>query len=195
MNGVASFRLTSSSSIASDRGALPAIWYHGLVGERPYTRLRELAAEYAALLRSAFGDRLVSVVLYGSVARGDARPDSDINVLVVTGPIAPGPFKRKDLLDAADEALAPLIAAAEMDGIPTRLARIVKTPEEAREITPLYFDLTQDAVLLYDRDGFFARVLDGVRTSLDRLGATRTGDRGPRYWELPADRHSGGKLA
>ena len=149
-------------------------------------RLREIAGEYAAFLRSAFGDRLVSVVLYGSVARGDARPGSDINVLVVAGAIAPGPFKRRDLLDAADQALAPLIAAADMDGIPTRLARIVKTPEDAREIEPLYLDLTQDAVLLYDRDGFFARVLDGVRASLDRLGATRTGQGHQRYWRMPS---------
>ncbi len=156
------------------------------VGGRPCARLREIATEYAALLRSAFGNRLVSVVLYGSVARGDARPGSDINVLVVADAIAPGPFKRRDLVDAADQAVAPLVAAAAMDGIPTRLARIVKTPEEAREIQPLYLDLTQDAVLLYDRDGFFARVLDGVRASLERLGATRTGDGHPRYWRLPS---------
>ena len=155
------------------------------MGGRPCTRLRELAAEYAALLRSAFGDRLVSVVLYGSVARGDARPGSDINVLVVIGAIAPGPFKRKDLLDAADQALAPLIAAAEMDGLPTRLARIVKALDEAREMDPLYLDLTQDAVLLYDRDGFFLRLLDDLRASLDWLGAVRTGDGRPWYWEMP----------
>jgi hypothetical protein len=153
---------------------------------RPCGRLRELAGEYAAYLRSAFGDRLVSVVLYGSVARGDARPGSDINVLVVADAIAPGPFKRRDLVAAADEALSYLIAAAAMEGIPTRLARIVQTPEEAGEITPLHLDLTQDAVLLYDRDGFFSRVLDGVRASIDRLGATRTGDGRSAYWEMPS---------
>jgi predicted nucleotidyltransferase len=153
-------------------------------------RLRELAGEYAAFLRSAFGDRLVSVVLYGSVARGDARPGADIEVLVVVDAIAPGPFKRRDLLDAADQALAPLIDAAGMEDIPTRLVRIVKSREEAREVDPLYLDLTQDAVLLYDRDGFFARILDGVRASLDRLGATRTGDGHAWYWETSQSRLS-----
>jgi predicted nucleotidyltransferase len=33
--------------------------------------------------RELLGDRLVSVVLYGSVARRTARPDSDLDVLVV----------------------------------------------------------------------------------------------------------------
>ena len=30
-----------------------------------------------------YGDRLARVILYGSYARGDARPDSDVDVLVV----------------------------------------------------------------------------------------------------------------
>jgi Predicted nucleotidyltransferases len=34
-------------------------------------------------LLSVFGERLHAVVLFGSEARGDARPDSDIDVLAV----------------------------------------------------------------------------------------------------------------
>jgi len=36
-----------------------------------------------ARLGEAFGDRLSGVVLYGSEARGEASPDSDIDVLVL----------------------------------------------------------------------------------------------------------------
>lgn len=44
-----------------------------------------------ALLKEAFADRLRGVVLYGSEARGEATPESDIDILVLlTGPIALG---------------------------------------------------------------------------------------------------------
>jgi uncharacterized protein len=41
-----------------------------------------LAREYAARLKERLGDRLVSVTLYGSRARGDAREGSDFDLIV-----------------------------------------------------------------------------------------------------------------
>jgi uncharacterized protein len=41
--------------------------------------LKRLRTEIALIL----GDRLAAIYLYGSQARGEARPDSDIDVLVV----------------------------------------------------------------------------------------------------------------
>lgn len=38
---------------------------------------------FSAAMRRLYGDRLVRMVLYGSVARGDAGPHSDVDVLVV----------------------------------------------------------------------------------------------------------------
>ncbi|WP_420456905.1 nucleotidyltransferase domain-containing protein [Rubrivirga sp.] len=45
--------------------------------------VRAALAEAKARLEAIYGDRLVRVVLYGSRARGDARPDSDVDLLVV----------------------------------------------------------------------------------------------------------------
>ena len=39
-------------------------------------------ARYRTALREMYGDRLERAVLYGSRARGDARPDSDYDVAV-----------------------------------------------------------------------------------------------------------------
>ena len=46
-------------------------------------RREEILAQIKSRLSEAYGDRLRGVVLYGSEARGTARPDSDIDVLVL----------------------------------------------------------------------------------------------------------------
>jgi predicted nucleotidyltransferase len=44
---------------------------------------RELIKEILKLLNEFFGEKLISVVGFGSVARGDTKPISDTDILVV----------------------------------------------------------------------------------------------------------------
>jgi uncharacterized protein len=46
-------------------------------------RRQRAIREFAGQLRASLGALLADVRLFGSVARGDARPDSDIDILVV----------------------------------------------------------------------------------------------------------------
>ena len=45
--------------------------------------IQNILSELKTRLTELYGDRLERLVLYGSQARGDAQPDSDIDVLVV----------------------------------------------------------------------------------------------------------------
>lgn len=153
---------------------------------QPSQALRQLAERYAELLRIQLGTRLVSVVLFGSVARGDASLGSDIDMLIVADGLPRGVFARKDTLAAVDRDFEHDLARAPA-GLEPRLARLVRTPEEASRLIPLYLDLTEDAVILHDRDGFFASVLDRLRTSLRAHGARRIRRGTTWYWDLKPD--------
>ena len=64
----------------------------------------ELLHRIKALLQEAYGDRLQGVILYGSEARGEAEPDSDIDFLAVLE----GPFDFGEELEKIVHALYPL---------------------------------------------------------------------------------------
>ncbi|MHB1843608.1 MAG: nucleotidyltransferase domain-containing protein [Deltaproteobacteria bacterium] len=140
-----------------------------------------MAERFAALLADRLGDRLVSIVLYGSVAREEARPDSDIDLFVVARDL-PREYRRYDVWSELNAAL----------GHPG-LSVLLRTPEEAAVTRPLYLDLTEDAVLILDRDGFFGGVLDRLRARMRQLGSIRHLWQGYRYWEL-APGHAPGEI-
>jgi len=61
-------------------------------------RLQNLLAELRRRFEALYGPRLVRLMLFGSQARGDAEPGSDIDVLVVLeGPVTPGEEIRRTL--------------------------------------------------------------------------------------------------
>lgn len=142
------------------------------------------ALRYTGLLHEAQGNTLVSVVLFGSVARGEATPGSDIDLLIVGEEFPSGRFARLRLLAAVDEKFEPELARLRARGLQPRLARLLKTRAEAGQVSPLYLDLVEDARLLYDRDGFFQSVLERLALALSRLGAERRVRGRVRYWVL-----------
>jgi len=69
-------------------------------------RLQNLLAELRRRFEALYGPRLVRLMLYGSQARGDAEPGSDIDVLVVLeGPVQPGEEIERTLDDVASLSL------------------------------------------------------------------------------------------
>ena len=50
---------------------------------------KQAALKFVEKVRQLVGDRLVTVVLFGSRARGEAEPDSDMDILVVVSDVNP----------------------------------------------------------------------------------------------------------
>jgi len=158
-------------------------------------RLYQLALEYSKVLTRVLDDALISVVLYGSVARGSATGTSDIDLVIIVKDLPAGQMKRKEILADADQEIEPVLEELRRESIDASFSRIVKTPDEASSITPLYLDLVDDAILLFDRDGFFSSILSRLRQRLRSLGARRVSSGSILYWDLKPDFKAGERFS
>ncbi len=53
------------------------------------TELHLILSKIADTAKEVFGEKLESVILYGSYARGDYTPESDVDVMILVKAIAP----------------------------------------------------------------------------------------------------------
>jgi len=154
-------------------------------------KFERLLPEILKAARSHYRERLVSVAVFGSVARRTQRPDSDIDLLLVCERLPRGRMRRVKEFEKVENRLAPLFLSLNREGISTFLSATFKTPAEVKRGSLFYLDLVDDARLLYDRDDFFKNFLNGLRRRLSELGARRIWRGNSWYWDLKPDFKAG----
>jgi hypothetical protein len=141
--------------------------------------------------RQHYGDRLVSLVVYGSVGRGTPRADSDLDLLIVAERLPSGRVARSEEFRAVEDALGPETAALRRAGFTCELSPVFKTPAEVEQGSPLFLDMIDDARLLFDRNGFLAQALAAFAARLRALGARRVWRGDAWFWDLKPDYRPG----
>ncbi|MFQ6086230.1 MAG: nucleotidyltransferase domain-containing protein [Candidatus Bathyarchaeia archaeon] len=149
--------------------------------------------EYVPILRrmlvelmGAFRDRLASVVLFGSIARGRAHPFSDVDVLVVVDGMPESLSDRAREFSGINRRLHnERMKLWKRKGIYANIEFIPFSREEAGILRALYLDAALDSIVLFDRDGFMGAVLERLRRRLREMGARRIElPDGSWYWRL-----------
>ena len=150
-----------------------------------------LLEDLLARLKKLYRQRLVSVVVFGSVGRGAPRPDSDIDILIVARPLPQGRMARVREFAAIDEAMSGKMSRLAREGIFPSLAPIFKTPDEVGRGSLLFLDMIEDGRVLFDPSGFWNEYMKEFQRRLHRLGARKVvqGDRW--YWDLKPDYRPG----
>ena len=150
---------------------------------------RKLAEEYLRLVKEFFGERLVSVCFFGSVVRGEATPESDLDVLIVAEELTKDIGLRVRETLPIHEELRHSEAYRRLRSLRRSafVSDIMLTPDEVRTHPPIMLDMTQDAFVVYDKDGFLKSVLDDMRRRLSELGARRVQAKKGYYWVLKPD--------
>ncbi|MGQ9468363.1 MAG: nucleotidyltransferase domain-containing protein [Nitrososphaerales archaeon] len=152
----------------------------------PQERYVKLLCDAFRLLSKSFN--LSSLAVYGSVARGVARKESDIDILIVSNDFFGSLGLRIERLFRVEEMLRSELAWLRKKDIYTSLSFYPLREEEAKK-NPLFFlDLTEEAIILYDRDHFLEMLLTDFKTKLLKLGAKRAFiNKKNWYWDLKPD--------
>ena len=103
-----------------------------------------LLGQYVEEVKKIYGERLKSVILYGSYARGDYRPDSDIDIMILV-----------DLTDMEVEELSKQLSWSTYDfneEHDTDIKPIVKSDTHFKKwlgVYPFYTNVQKEGVKLY----------------------------------------------
>ncbi len=108
-------------------------------------------------LEKKYGDKFLSLIIFGSVARGKGRKDSDVDSLLI------------------------------IDSLPRgAMAKQREFTEVEKEIEG-YLNMAEDAIVVYDKDDFFKNILEKIRKGLKDLESKRVRLGSRWYWVLKPD--------
>lgn len=119
------------------------------------------------------GDHLISLVLFGSRARGEEKKTSDYDLLIIAEKLPPRHFQRV------------LFVRSPLKGqYQENFCIIAKSPEEMlKDFPPFFLDLGLDGIILFDRGNFFRKLQKKIRDIIRQAGLQRKSDDEEYYWE------------
>ena len=135
-------------------------------------RKNSIYDELITQLRAAFGDRLKTVVLFGSRARKQSKKNTDHDIFIVIEDLTERPLERQKQIRSA------------IWDVPLRINTIAKTPEEVKKnLTTLLLDVCVDGICLYGKD-YFEPYRNKALAALEHSGLKRHWIGKEGYWRF-----------
>jgi len=152
-----------------------------------YAVYKQFLEQLLDRLRNRLGeDVILAFALFGSVARGEARSDSDIDVLIVHKEIEFDPIKKfvKVRFELQEESEYKRLKESGLNPYPSS---IFMTERDLWERPLILLDILDHGLILYDT-GVLQRRFDALRKRLAELGSEKIVlEDGTWYWDLKPD--------
>jgi len=144
--------------------------------------------ELLKALNDSFGEGVIlSFALFGSVSRGEARPDSDIDLLIVHRPIDFDPVNRLVNILISEIVNSDEYKRLQAKGLNPEPYPIFMTENELYERPLILLDILDHGIIIYD-DGTLQKRFISLRKHLDELGTKKiTLEDGTWYWIIKPD--------
>lgn len=151
----------------------------------PHRLYADLIERYCEILYDQYHDRLVSVALFGSIARGNWDKNSDIDLIVISEGWQNTPIWRR--IRELQELRRTLSRTSEFKsaiekGFTPNIQHYPLDISEASKFHRIYIDASVDAIILYDKQDFLEHLLNNLRIKLEQQGARRVMAPGKGYY-------------
>jgi predicted nucleotidyltransferase len=113
---------------------------------------------------AALDRRVLGLMLFGSVARNSFGDYSDIDVMVVVEGKALGSLDAVEaMIEGAEPFRKPLVAG----GLHLRIRPFMVSRDELKRFRPIYINILEDGVILFERGEIMFDFLNDIRQSVD----------------------------
>ncbi len=149
-----------------------------------YPVYRKFIRIFLEYLQENMKDDLLAVVLYGSVARGSAGPESDIDLLILyrKGEIDLDKVYVNSALQADKSAEYQRLYKKGLYG---EISPLLMTLKEIRKNPLILLDIMEEGIILYQRGNCFTELIERMRAVTKKLGTRKVNlPDGSWYWEL-----------
>ncbi|MBU4373451.1 MAG: nucleotidyltransferase domain-containing protein [Candidatus Methanoperedenaceae archaeon] len=133
---------------------------------------------------------LISLVLYGSVARNEAKKESDIDLLIILRDASHIYYERlKPFIEIEKELEKNRAYRNSVEkGFVPYLSYVILSQKEAQENLYLFLDMIEGSIILLDNEDFFKRKLEKLKQRLNTFGSKKIFlEDGSWYWDLKPD--------
>lgn len=132
-------------------------------------------------------DNILSIVLYGSVARNKARPESDIDILILCKK------RTSNVENLILKSISSVRKFPEYEKLNKRklygeISPFIVGINELKENPLILLDIIEDGIILYQKDKVFERILKKFKEKLKKLKSKKVHlPDGTWYWDLKPD--------
>lgn len=149
-----------------------------------YSIYRSFLQVFLKKLENNMKNNLLSVVLYGSVARGKAQRGSDIDLLILyrNGDFDTGEVYAVSVIESRESREYRALFKKDIYG---EISPLFMTREELSSNPLILLDIMEEGIILFERNYCFTKMLKKMRKEIKKMGSRKVSlPDGSWYWEL-----------
>jgi len=129
-------------------------------------------------IKTFYKENLIAVVIFGSGGKGEITVSSDIDLFIVINK------SKLSLRQRITEFFENVSDTITIGSFILLLSPLIFTKKETQKFSPLYLDMLEGCIILYDKENFIKDILEKVKILIQQKVIERYEYKGKVYWRI-----------